>query len=99
MHDWLLSLALDFLLIRKINYLYPTPACGICKCIVSAVEDNEVYMDLFLGHLVGGLYKLWTYSKMTEEYLTQIYFKYDQQREGEKQPPLCHNEGFSHFLS
>ena len=23
---------------------------------------------------------------MIEEYLTQIYFKYDQQREGEKQP-------------
>ena len=66
---------------------------------VSAVADDEVYTDLFLGHLVGGLYKLWTYFKMIEKYLTQIYFNYDQQREREKEQPLCHNESFFHFLT
>lgn len=60
---------------------------------------DEVHTDLFLGHLVGGLYKLWTYFKMIKEYLTQIYFKYDQQREREREQSLCHNEGFFHFLT
>lgn len=60
-------------------------------------------MDLILGYLVGGLYKLWTYFKSVEEYLTQIYFKYDKHRERgrerKKEQHLYPNEVFFHFLT
>ena len=48
------------------------------------LKRMSVY-GLILGHLVGGLYKLWTYFKSVEEYLTQIYFKYNKHREKERE--------------
>lgn len=67
-HAKILSLALNFLLIRKISDLCSIADCRTCKYTVFAFEEVAVYMDLLLGRLVNELYKLWSYFKVAEEY-------------------------------